>query len=63
MDFYSYKMAKDTGERQALLEQDSDDDDDFFLHGPKTHGIREQIDEVTNIAKDNIIRIAERGER
>ena len=56
-------MAEDRRERQALLDQDSDEDDDFFLHGPKTHGIRQQIDEVTNIAKDNIIRIAERGER
>ena len=57
------EMAEDRRERQALLDQDSDEDDDFFLHGPKTHGIRQQIDEVTNIAKDNIIRIAERGER
>ena len=60
---FSDEMAEDRRERQALLDQNSDEDDDFFLHGPKTGGIRQQIDEVTNIAKDNIIRIAERGER
>ena len=49
-------------ERLALLENDSEDeDDDFFLHGPS--GIKKQIDQVTNIARDNVLKLADRGER
>ena len=51
-------------ERAALLDNDSEDEtDDFFLHGPSTAGIREQLDDVANIARDNVKRLVERGEK
>ena len=57
-------MSRD--ERAALLDNDSEDEgDDFFLHGPKvsTSGLREQLDDVADIARDNVKKMAERGER
>jgi len=58
-------MSRD--ERVALLDNDSEDEgiDDFFLHGPKmsTSGLREQLDDVADIARDNVKKMAERGER
>lgn len=57
-----FKMSKDS-ERAALLENDSEDDDDFFLHGPSTSAIKSQISEVTSIAKNNLQKLAEREER
>ena len=55
-------MSKD--ERAALLDNDSEEDD-FFLHGPgpEISGIREQLDDVSSIARDNVKKLAERGER
>ena len=56
-------MADERHERLALLDHDSEEDDDFFLHGPTTKGIKDQINEVTDIAKNNILKLSERGER
>lgn len=54
----------DDAERHALLENDSEDEeDDFFLKGPKTSDIKQQINEVSNIARDNVLRLSERGQR
>ncbi|KAL8567059.1 hypothetical protein ACOMHN_047955 [Nucella lapillus] len=60
-------------ERRGLLDGDSDDED-FFLRGPKVQtghlhgdqkmsGLRGQVDEVMGIMKDNVNRVAERGDR
>ncbi|KAK7094873.1 vesicle-associated membrane protein 4-like [Littorina saxatilis] len=59
-------------ERRGLLDGDSDDED-FFLRGPKVGGnlrgdpkmshLRGQVDEVVGIMKDNVNRVAERGDR
>ena len=51
-------------ERLALLEHDDSEDDDFFLHGPTSSNvIQKQLNEVTNIARNNVLKIADRGER
>lgn len=52
-------------ERAALLgDNDSEDEeDDFFLKGPTTKGIKKQINEVTEIARDNVLKLTERGDR
>ncbi|XP_076455070.1 vesicle-associated membrane protein 4-like [Babylonia areolata] len=60
-------------ERRGLLDGDSDDED-FFLRGPKVQtgnlrgdpklsNLRGQVDEVMGIMKDNVNRVAERGDR
>ena len=46
-----------------MLDNDSEDEDDFFLRGPTTSGIKKQLDEVTDIARDNVLKLADRGER
>jgi vesicle-associated membrane protein 4 len=52
-------------ERAALLDRDSEDEDDFFLHGPSvsTAGIRGQLDDVANLARENVNKLTEREER
>jgi len=50
-------------ERLALLDHDSEDEEDFFLKGPTSNGIKKQLDEVTDIARTNVLKIADRGER
>ena len=58
-------MSGEGLERARLLDHDSEDDeeDDFFLRGPTTNGIKKQLDEVTDIARDNVLKLADRGER
>ena len=53
---------EDLHERARLLDNDSEDEDDFFLRGPTTSGIKKQLDEVTDIARDNVLKLADRGE-
>lgn len=60
-------------EKEKLLQDD--EDEDFFLKGPTSSGktltiqdkklrrVQFQVDEVSNIMKDNIEKIMERGER
>lgn len=54
---------EDLHERARLLDNDSEDEDDFFLRGPTTNGIKKQLDEVTDIARNNVLKLADRGER
>lgn len=57
-------------ERQALLD-DHSEDEDFFLKGPspprmandKVGRVQGQVDEVVNIMQDNIGRVMDRGDR
>jgi len=57
-------MADDEGQETArLLDNDSEDDDDFFLRGPTTNGIKKQLSEVTDIARNNVLKLADRGEK
>ncbi|CAF2741054.1 VAMP4 [Lepeophtheirus salmonis] len=62
------------GERRELLGSGSDDDDDFFLQGPRVSlhqsdsksklvGLKNKVDEVTNIMKENVNRVLERNDR
>lgn len=64
-------IRTDPDEREQLLGSDSDDDD-FFLSGPKKpdvlgsskiSGLKSQVNEVTNVMKDNVGRMLDRGER
>uniref|UniRef100_A0A3B3BXX1 Vesicle associated membrane protein 4 n=2 Tax=Oryzias melastigma TaxID=30732 RepID=A0A3B3BXX1_ORYME len=61
-------------ERRNLLEEDSDDEDDFFLRGPseprfgvhnnnKIKHVQLQVDEVIGVMQENISKVIERGER
>lgn len=60
-------------ERRNLLEEDSDEEEDFFLRGPsapkfgpKNDKIRQaqnQVDEVIGVMQENITKVIERGER
>ncbi|XP_072367652.1 vesicle-associated membrane protein 4 isoform X2 [Scyliorhinus torazame] len=43
-------------ERRNLLEDDSDEEEDFFL-------VQNQVDEVIDVMQENITRVIERGER
>ncbi len=59
-------------ERQKLL-GDDDDDDDFFLTGPRVgpalasddrlSGLQRQVREVTDVMRDNVGRMLDRGDR
>ena len=53
----------DKHETARLLDDDSEDEDDFFLRGPTTSGIKKQLSEVTDIARDNVLKLADRGEK
>merc|ERR1711862_557533 len=60
----SVKMGDvDKLESARLLDNDSEDEDDFFLHGPTSNGIRKQLNEVTDIARNNVLKLADRGEK
>ncbi|OCT82905.1 hypothetical protein XELAEV_18025440mg [Xenopus laevis] len=60
-------------ERRNLLEEDSDEEEDFFLRGPsapkfgprndKIRHVQNQVDEVIDVMQENITRVIERGER
>ncbi|XP_059924032.1 vesicle-associated membrane protein 4 isoform X3 [Gadus macrocephalus] len=60
-------------ERRNLLEEDSDEEDDFFLRGPsaprfgpqndKIKQVQSQVDEVIDVMQENISKVIERGER
>ncbi|XP_072367650.1 vesicle-associated membrane protein 4 isoform X1 [Scyliorhinus torazame] len=60
-------------ERRNLLEDDSDEEEDFFLRGPtapkfgqkndKIKHVQNQVDEVIDVMQENITRVIERGER
>ncbi|XP_014213108.1 synaptobrevin homolog 2-like [Copidosoma floridanum] len=61
-------------EREALLDQDSDPDQDIVLNRPssadgqlhidgKISSVKIQIKEVTNTMRDNVQKMLERGER
>lgn len=53
-------------ERKGLLNGDKDNnDDDFFLTGPKvnTSGLRDQVREVTEVMRENVARMVDRGDR
>ena len=56
-------------ERQKLLDNSDDDDGDFFLNGPKVNfgnarlqGLRAQVDEVQEVVRENVARLADRGQ-
>ncbi|CAL8270249.1 unnamed protein product [Arctogadus glacialis] len=56
-----------------LLEEDSDEEEDFFLRGPsaprfgpqndKIKQVQSQVDEVIDVMQENISKVIERGER
>ncbi|MBN3314950.1 MYOC protein, partial [Atractosteus spatula] len=56
-----------------LLEEDSDEEEDFFLRGPtgpkfgpkndKIRQVQTQVDEVIDVMQENITKVIERGER
>ncbi|KAI1892025.1 hypothetical protein AGOR_G00149740 [Albula goreensis] len=60
-------------ERRNLLEEDSDEEEDFFLRGPtgpkfgpkndKIRQVQTQVDEVIDVMQENISKVIERGER
>ncbi|XP_067085879.1 vesicle-associated membrane protein 4 isoform X1 [Osmerus mordax] len=60
-------------ERRNLLEEDSDEEEDFFLRGPtaprfgaptdKIKHVQSQVDEVIDVMQENISKVIERGER
>ncbi|XP_075689415.1 vesicle-associated membrane protein 4 isoform X2 [Rhinoderma darwinii] len=60
-------------ERRNLLEDDSDEEEDFFLRGPsapkfgprndKIRHVQNQVDEVIDVMQENITKVIERGER
>ncbi|PWA20779.1 hypothetical protein CCH79_00007384, partial [Gambusia affinis] len=60
-------------ERRNLLEEDSDEEEDFFLRGPtgprfgpqndKMKHVQSQVDEVIDVMQENISKVIERGER
>ncbi|CAM4602744.1 unnamed protein product [Caretta caretta] len=60
-------------ERRNLLEEDSDEEEDFFLRGPagprfgprndKIRHVQNQVDEVIDVMQENITKVIERGER
>ncbi|XP_053326047.1 vesicle-associated membrane protein 4 [Spea bombifrons] len=60
-------------ERRNLLEEDSDEVEDFFLRGPsgpkfgprndKIRQVQNQVDEVIDVMQENITKVIERGER
>ncbi|XP_051954180.1 vesicle-associated membrane protein 4 isoform X4 [Xyrauchen texanus] len=62
-------------ERRTLLEEDSDEEEDFFLRGPtgpkggfgaqnhKIKLVQSQVDEVIDVMQENISKVIERGER
>ncbi|XP_077573667.1 vesicle-associated membrane protein 4 isoform X1 [Stigmatopora nigra] len=60
-------------ERRNLLEEDSDEEEDFFLRGPtgprmggqneKLKHVQSQVDEVIDVMQENISKVIERGER
>ncbi|XP_062858219.1 vesicle-associated membrane protein 4 isoform X2 [Trichomycterus rosablanca] len=60
-------------ERRNLLEEDSDEEEDFFLRGPtgprfggqndKIRHVQSQVDEVIDVMQENISKVIERGER
>ncbi|XP_039591818.1 vesicle-associated membrane protein 4 isoform X2 [Polypterus senegalus] len=52
-------------ERRNLLEEDSGEEEDFFLRGPndKIRQVQTQVDEVIDVMQENITRVIDRGER
>ncbi|XP_012943839.1 vesicle-associated membrane protein 4 [Aplysia californica] len=61
-------------ERRGLLDGNSDDDEDFFLRGPKVNTgqlrsdrkvsqLQNQVDDVVDIMKSNVNKVIERGDR
>uniref|UniRef100_A0A3B4AI41 V-SNARE coiled-coil homology domain-containing protein n=1 Tax=Periophthalmus magnuspinnatus TaxID=409849 RepID=A0A3B4AI41_9GOBI len=60
-------------ERRNLLEEDSDEEEDFFLRGPSgiydydcesdILRVQSQVDEVIDVMQENISKVIERGER
>ncbi|XP_069497344.1 vesicle-associated membrane protein 4 isoform X1 [Ambystoma mexicanum] len=60
-------------ERRNLLEEDSDEEEDFFLRGPsgpkfgpnndRIRHVQNQVDEVIDVMQENITKVIERGER
>ncbi|XP_045543584.1 uncharacterized protein isoform X2 [Salmo salar] len=60
-------------ERRNLLEEDSDEEEDFFLRGPtgprfgagsdKIRQVQSQVDEVIDVMQENISKVIDRGER
>uniref|UniRef100_H0XQR6 V-SNARE coiled-coil homology domain-containing protein n=1 Tax=Otolemur garnettii TaxID=30611 RepID=H0XQR6_OTOGA len=60
-------------ERRNLWEDDSDEEEDFFLRGPsgpifgpkndKIKHVQYQVDEVIDVLQENITKVIERGER
>ncbi|XP_009998207.1 PREDICTED: vesicle-associated membrane protein 4 [Chaetura pelagica] len=59
--------------QRNLLEEDSDEEEDFFLRGPsgprfgprndKIRHVQNQVDEVIDVMQENITKVIERGER
>ncbi|KAJ7332753.1 hypothetical protein JRQ81_014933 [Phrynocephalus forsythii] len=60
-------------DKRNLLEEDSDEEEDFFLRGPsgprfgpkneKIRHVQYQVDEVIDVMQENITKVIERGER
>ncbi|XP_059710670.1 vesicle-associated membrane protein 4 isoform X2 [Haemorhous mexicanus] len=60
-------------DERNLLEEDSDEEEDFFLRGPsgtrfgsrndKIRHVQNQVDEVIDVMQENITKVIERGER
>ncbi|XP_010119276.1 PREDICTED: vesicle-associated membrane protein 4, partial [Chlamydotis macqueenii] len=59
--------------QRNLLDEDSDEEEDFFLRGPsgprfgprsdKIRHVQNQVDEVIDVMQENITKVIERGER
>uniref|UniRef100_A0A9J8APS7 Vesicle-associated membrane protein 4 n=2 Tax=Cyprinus carpio TaxID=7962 RepID=A0A9J8APS7_CYPCA len=71
--FFRAGIDKSKLSERNLLEEDSDEEEDFFLRGPtgprfggqndKIRQVQSQVDEVIDVMQENISKVIERGER
>ncbi|XP_043489641.1 synaptobrevin homolog 1-like isoform X1 [Polistes fuscatus] len=66
--------SADKDEKQTLLEHDSEPDEDMIFNRPSTSNgigkvdgkmdsVKIQIEDVTNVMRDNVMKVMERGEK
>ncbi|XP_014615880.1 PREDICTED: synaptobrevin homolog 2-like isoform X3 [Polistes canadensis] len=66
--------SADKDEKQTLLEHDSEPDEDMIFNRPSTSNgigkidgkmdsVKIQIDDVTNVMRDNVMKVMERGDK